>query len=141
MKTVSNKVKVLDDGRVEITLLMPLPLFRYKKWVKFYTHGSELVIEGDKIMGVRCNPKVWEETLKRLASNRPELLEGFRKTVEKGIIHLVEKGKHHINFWDICAFSIAFTCMHEILYPDNISVCLSNSPVPCNTLPHVRRTP
>jgi len=36
MKTVSNRVKVLDDGRVEITQLLPLPLFRYKKWVRLH---------------------------------------------------------------------------------------------------------
>jgi len=42
-------------------LLAPLSLSRYGSWVKFYTHGSELVIEGDKITGIRCYPKVWEE--------------------------------------------------------------------------------
>jgi hypothetical protein len=31
MAIAGNRVKVLDDGRVEITLLIPLPLFRYKR--------------------------------------------------------------------------------------------------------------
>jgi len=74
-------VKVLDDGRVEITLLMPLPLFEYKKWVKFYVPESELIIEDAKIIGIRCHPKIWEETLKSLA---PESLDHLRKIIEKG---------------------------------------------------------
>lgn len=76
---IKNKIKVLGDGRVEIMLLAPLSLSRYGRWVKFYTHGSELVIEGDKITGIRCYPKVWETTLKR---DRSELLESFRKLLE-----------------------------------------------------------
>jgi hypothetical protein len=90
MAVTGNRVKVLDDGRVEITLLIPLPLFRYKRWVKFYAHGSELIIEGDKITGIRCHPKLWEETLKTLA---PELLEHFRKIVKEGIRKFGEKSK------------------------------------------------
>ncbi len=69
---------------MEITLLTPLPLFRYKKWIRFYAHGSELITEADKITGIRRHPKVWEEALKSLASDRPELLENFRKIVEEG---------------------------------------------------------
>jgi len=84
MKIAKDKVKILDDGRVEIIFLQPLPIFRYKKWVKFYTRGSELIIEGDKITAIRCHPKVWEEILKSGAPNRPELLKNFRKIVEKG---------------------------------------------------------
>ena len=82
MKIVKNKVNVLGDGRVEIIFLQPLSLFRYRRWVKFYTRGSEPLIEGDKILGIRCHPKVWEEILKSEAPNRPELLENFRKIVK-----------------------------------------------------------
>jgi len=84
IKMVKDKVKILDDGRVEIIFLQPLPLFRYRKWVKFYTRESELLVVGDKITGIRCHSKVWEEILKSEAPNRRELLEKFRKIVEEG---------------------------------------------------------
>jgi len=93
VEVTDNKVRILDDGRVEITLLMPLPLFSYKKWIRFYTRGSELIIQGDKITGIRCHPKVWEEALKSLASNRPESVENFRKIVEEGTRKSKEKVK------------------------------------------------
>jgi len=79
MAILANRVKVLDDGRVEITPLIPWPLFRYEGWVTFHSRGSEL-IEGDKITGVKCHTKLWEETLKSLD---PELLDHFRKIVEE----------------------------------------------------------
>jgi len=82
MKIAKDKVKILDDGRVEIIFLQPLPIFRYRKWIKFYTRGSELIVVGDKITGIRCHPKVWEEILKNEAPNRPELLENFRKLLK-----------------------------------------------------------
>ena len=77
----TNNVKVLDDGRVEITLLMPLPLFEYKKWVKFYLPECELIVKNAKITAIRCNPLTWENTLKSLT---PESLGHFRKIIEKG---------------------------------------------------------
>jgi len=80
---MKSKVNILDDGRVEIIFLQPLTLFRYRKWVKFYTCVSELIVEGNKITGIRCHPKVWEEILKSEAPNRPELLENFRKLLKK----------------------------------------------------------
>ncbi len=90
MAMLENRVEVLDDGRVEITLLIPLPLFRYKRWVTFYSRGSKLIVEGDKITGVRCHTKLSEETLKSLD---PELLEHCRKIVEEGIRKFREKGE------------------------------------------------
>jgi len=79
---MKNKIEVMGDGRVEIMLLAPLSLSRYGRRIKFYTHGSELVIEGDKMTGIRSYPKVWEKILKR---DRPELLESFRKLLEKQV--------------------------------------------------------
>lgn len=39
VKMSCTRVKVLDDVRVEITLLTPLP-YSNSKWIKFYTHGA-----------------------------------------------------------------------------------------------------
>lgn len=63
MNKTSNNVRMLDYGRVEITLLMPLPL-RYQSWIKFYVTESELVIEHAKIVAIRCHLETWENAQK-----------------------------------------------------------------------------
>lgn len=74
-------MKVLDDGRVEIRLLMALPLFEYKKWVKFYLPECELIIEEAKITTIRCTQKEWNEALKSLT---PKSFAHFQKIIEQG---------------------------------------------------------
>jgi hypothetical protein len=79
---MKNTVHLLDDGRVEIIFATPFHINK-SKWLLYgtgWSQGSEILVEGDKVVGVRCHPHVWEYLLEHYA---PVGLKEFRQVVEE----------------------------------------------------------
>jgi hypothetical protein len=64
----------LDDGRIEVIFDKPIKMTRsvsmYFSISMGWAKGSEVLVEKNRIVGVRCYPFVWEDFEKSLNFNK-----------------------------------------------------------------------
>ena len=84
-KKSKNTVIRVDYGRCEIKFASPLNIKKHGRRFSIlagWRKGSEIQIEGDQIIGVRCHPDGWRLILTRMGAD-PKALEGFEATLRK----------------------------------------------------------